>query len=359
MNNNLTGLVLVGTTNATLKPNSQYLTGVPDIVADIFDISRSIATLVSKTYYIVVNYDINSKVSLVDSSDVDGVDDAWTLEKIDVTLASDHGSTENESGTSQLYNPSRVTFNLPTNEKYISLAKLSIDVAENSQVIKNINNVELDISCLVGVTSDGRFSLSKNNINFVGEDASYELHEDLGKHQLAAYKVDGSNNTSQFPGSRDDINVDKPDILTAKLSTNSNLGLPNVNQNLLKTWYSTTLDNLVEHVDQVKILDTVDVTINAIDASTNHVLSQWARSKLQNLDNSGNQTWEDNENDNSPRTLDNPFAEGDYVICNTSFDYQPRVNNSMGEEEDLVEPLDSTYSGVPVYVVLKQVTPSI
>ena len=305
MNNNLTGLVLVGTTNATLKPNSQYLTGVPDIVADIFDISRSIATLVSKTYYIVVNYDINSKVSLVDSSNVDGNDDAWTLDEIELNLTSNLENINREVGPLKLYDPSYVTFNLPTNEKHISLAKLSIEVAEDSQVIKNINNVVLDISCLVGVTSVGRFSLSKNDINFVGEDASYELHEDLGKHQLAAYKttVDDNVFTSQNSGDRDDTNLDNPDILTANLSTTVNVSKPDVNQNLLKNWYSTTLELLVEHVDQVKILDKVDVTINAIDASTNHVLSQWARSKLQALDNSGNQTWEDNENDDSSVTL--------------------------------------------------------
>ena len=358
MDNKLTGLVLVGTTNATLKANSQYLTAVPKIVADIFDISRSVTTLQEKTYYIVVNYDINSKVSLVDSSNVDGNDDAWTLDEIEVNLTSNLENINREVGPLKLYDPSYVTFNLPTNEKHISLAKLNIEVAEDSQVIKNINNVELDISCLVGVTSVGRFSLSKNDINFVGEDASYELHEDLAKHQLAAYKtkVNNVDYTSQNSLDRDNINLDNPDILTANLSTTVDVSKPDVNQNLLKNWYSNTLELLVEHVNQVKILEEVSVTINAIDASTNHVLSQWARSKLLALDNSGNQTWEDNENDDSPRTLDNPFRDGDYVICNTSFDYQPRVTNSNGVEEHLVEPLDS---GVPVYVVLKQVTPSI
>ena len=351
MDNKLTGLVLVGTTNATLKANAQYLTTVPKIVADIFDISRSVTTLQEQTYYIVINYDINSKVSLVSSSDVDGVDDAWTLEKIDVTLVSDQGSKENETGSSRLYNPSQVTFNFPTNKKEISLAKLSIEVAEDSQVIKNINNVILDISCSVGLTSDGRFSLSKDEINFVGADASYELHEDLAKHQLAAYKTTVDNNvfTSQNSLDRDNINLDNPDILTAKLSTTDDFAIPNVNQGLLKTWYNETLNNLVDHVNQVKILEEVSVTINAIDPSTNHVLSQWARSKLQALDNSGNQTWSDNEG--LPRTLDNPFAEGDYVICSTSFDYQPQVTNSGEVEKNLLDQPES------VYVVLKQVTP--
>jgi len=350
MNNNLTGLVLVGTTQAELKASNRFGEIVPKIVADIFDISRSVTTLQETTYYIVVNYDINSKVSLVDSSNVDGNDDAWTLDEIVLNLTSNLESKNSEVGPLKLYDPSYVTFNLPTNEKHISLAKLSIDVAENSQVIKNINNVVLDISCLVGVTSVGRFSLSKNDINFVGEDASYELHEDLGKHQLAAYKttIDDVVFTSQNSGDRDDTNLDNPDILTANLSTTVGVSKPDVNQNLLKTWYSTTLDAVVENVDQVKILDTVDVTINAIDASTNHVLSQWARSKLQNLDNSGNQTWEDNENNDSPRTLDNPFKDGDYVICSTPFLYNPQVTNSDNVHEEQVSE--------SVYVVLKQVS---
>ena len=357
---NITALMLNGSSNVSTNDISPIV-DFSNIVTDIYEVKRSQISLSNVASYIVIEYDINQHITTQFNSYEPGKDDAWGLCPIHLKFE----NIDNSSNNLYLYDLSNVTIHLPTENKEIVVAQINVDIIQDPSNNIDMDTVTsehtvLDLCCNIGLKSDGHYSLTQNDVLFNGDLVTYILKENPAEFQIAGYKIEGTTDASSSSallkaheffdggdnGEGGHNGNNNNDYLQATLSTTSNLSVPNVNQTLLKEWYKDSIDTLINMVEGEKTIVDISFTFIQIDYDTNSSLSKWARSKIIQ-DISGNAVWADD----STRCLDNPFSEGEYIICSSTFSYKPNVTDICGIHHEY-----NSNNGNQCYVVLKQKT---
>ena len=337
----VSGLSLDGSFNMTITDLSNY--DFTDNSAALYayqvttfrDVS---AAELTASYYIKVQYDINSHISFTnDSSDNSSLDDAWDLSAIDIS-----------NGSSSIGD---VTYNLPEISNNVFMGVIiptsgDDDIGITSTVNSSTGGVvpqHFYVESDVTVDSEGNVSASDHKITSRLTDYNgTEGHvfymgtfvDQYGVAQRVYWDLSGAD-TSAPDISADDI-------------TNQDINLLDVNgdNGALKQETITAVESFVSAFRsnyQDSLVESWSISVNAVPKNNQNIISLFARNKPDLS----------NANTDSDTDMTNVFATGEKIVVNTPQTYSVNLTDYNGNERKLLGS-DRSTSSFNVYGVLEQ-----